>query len=81
MRPTSRPDSVPADAGQVIRAWRRRLAVTQEGLAQALSVTFSTVSRWENGHVKPSNLAWRELQRLAAARGCPLELDRADKAS
>jgi len=35
-------------------------------------VTFSTVSRWENGHVKPSRLAWRALEQLAAARGTPL---------
>jgi DNA-binding transcriptional regulator YiaG len=49
------------------------MGMTQEGLAQALSVTFSTVSRWENGHVIPSKLAWRALQQLADARGCPLE--------
>jgi len=47
----------------------------QEGLARALSVTFSTVSRWENGHVLPSKLAWRALQQLANARGCPLDVE------
>jgi putative transcriptional regulator len=64
----------PHDAGQVIRAWRQRVGLTQEGLAQALSVTFSTVSRWENGHVLPSKLAWRALQQLAGERGVPLEI-------
>jgi DNA-binding transcriptional regulator YiaG len=63
----------PPDAARVIRAWRHRVGLTQEGLAQALSVTFSTVSRWENGHVLPSKLAWRALQRLAQERGCALE--------
>ena len=63
----------PRDAGQVIRAWRQRVGLTQEGLAQALSVTFSTVSRWENGHVLPSKLAWRALQQLAGERGIPLD--------
>jgi DNA-binding transcriptional regulator YiaG len=63
----------PVHAGRVIRDWRRRVGLTQEGLAQALSVTFSTVSRWENGHVLPSKLAWRALQQLAAERSCPLE--------
>ena len=56
----------------LIRDWRRRAAVTQEGLAELLNVTFSTVSRWENGHVKQSKLAWTALQRVAAERGCPL---------
>src|SRR5438093_1230582 len=63
----------PSHAAQVIRRWRRRVGLTQEGLAQALSVTFSTVSRWENGHVLPSKLAWRALQQLAAELGSPLE--------
>ncbi len=65
--------SPPAKAGRIIRTWRRKIGLTQEGLAQALSVTFSTVSRWENGHVKPSKLAWRALRELAQARGCPLD--------
>ena len=77
----SRDTSPPADAAQVIRGWRRRAAETQESLARALHVTFSTVSRWENGHVRPSKLAWRALERLAAARGCPLERHAADDTS
>jgi putative transcriptional regulator len=69
---SSVPSGPPADAGKLIRAWRHRAGLTQEGLAHSLSVTFSTVSRWENGHVLPSRLAWRALQQLAAERGCPL---------
>jgi putative transcriptional regulator len=65
----------PPQAGRVIRAWRRRIGLTQEGLAQALSVTFSTVSRWENGHVRPSKLAWKAIEQLAAERGSPLRAD------
>jgi DNA-binding transcriptional regulator YiaG len=65
----------------LIRNWRHRAAVTQEGLAQLLNVTFSTVSRWENGHVKPSKLAWNALQRLAAERGCPLVPSQPDSPS
>jgi len=38
-----------------------------------LSVTFSTVSRWENGHVQPSRLAWRAMAQLAAERNCPID--------
>src|SRR5438034_804643 len=63
----------PHDAGRAIRLWRRRIGLTQEGLAEALSVTFSTVNRWENGHVQPSRLAWRAMAQLAAERSCPLD--------
>jgi len=63
----------PCDAGRIIRSWRRRMGLTQEELAQALSVTFSTVSRWENGHVQPSPLAWREMAKLAADCSCALD--------
>lgn len=45
---------------------RDRLGYTQEELARALDVTVSTVNRWENGHSKPSKLAIRVLDALAA---------------
>ena len=73
--PAPLPGTPPRNAARVIRNWRRRVGLTQEGLAQALSVTFSTVSRWENGHVLPSKLAWRALQQLAAERNCPMTDD------
>jgi putative transcriptional regulator len=52
-----------------IEALRRALGLTQERLAHVLGVTFSTVSRWENGHVKPSRLAWTQLRGLALHHG------------
>ena len=75
MRPSTarRTAGPPPQAGRIIRAWRRRIGLTQEGLAQALSVTFSTVSRWENGHVRPSKLAWKAIEQLAAERGSSLQ--------
>ena len=68
------------DAARMIRPWRHRTGLTQEDLAHALGVTFSTVSRWENGHVRPSLLAWKALEQVAAERGTPL-LDERDSAS
>jgi putative transcriptional regulator len=62
----------PPDAARMIRAWRHRTGLTQEDLADALGVTFSTVSRWENGHVRPSILAWKALLQVAGERGTPL---------
>ena len=80
MRPNAarRTAGPPPQAGRIIRAWRRRIGLTQEGLAQALSVTFSTVSRWENGHVRPSKLAWKAIEQLATERGSPLADDPPD---
>lgn len=36
---------------------RKRLQLSQKQLAVAINVSYSTVNRWENGHVVPSNLA------------------------
>ncbi len=45
----------------LVRGIRRQLGLSQERLAEALGVNFVTVNRWENGHVKPSRLALRQL--------------------
>ena len=62
----------PLDASLMIQAWRHRSGLTQEALAHTLGVTFSTVSRWENSHVRPSSLAWKALVQVAAERRTPL---------
>jgi putative transcriptional regulator len=36
---------------------RQKLHLTQAELAAAINVSYSTVNRWENGRVVPSNLA------------------------
>lgn len=40
-----------------VKKVRKDLGLSQRELAQALSVSFATINRWENGHVEPSNLA------------------------
>ena len=60
------------DAAEMIRSWRCRLGMTQEELSRALGVTLSTLNRWENGHVLPSRLAWRELQQFSTKHSCRL---------
>ena len=53
------------NAGSV-RVLRQRLGMSQEKFAAAIGVSFSTVSRWENGHMVPrGKLAVRALRRLA----------------
>lgn len=45
--------------GEKVRWARKELGMTQAGLSSALGVSFATVNRWENGRVKPSELAQR----------------------
>ena len=33
------------------------MQLSQKQLASAINVSYSTINRWENGHVIPSNLA------------------------
>src|SRR5207244_7255921 len=70
----------PPDAGHIVRAIRLKLRLTEEELAHALGISFSTVSRWETGHMKPSRLAWQALAQLAAERGCPLLVESSEDA-
>jgi len=57
-----------------VRRLRQAFGCTQEKFAQEMGVTFSTVSRWENGHVAPSRLAVRRMRDLAAQHGVRLEV-------
>lgn len=36
---------------------RKKINLSQKQLATAINVSYSTINRWENGHVIPSNLA------------------------
>ena len=36
---------------------RSQLKLSQKQLAAAINVSYSTINRWENGHVIPSKLA------------------------
>jgi DNA-binding transcriptional regulator YiaG len=48
-----------ADIGlsEMVKEMRAQLGLTQEQFAAKVSVTWSTVNRWENGRGKPSPLA------------------------
>lgn len=47
-----------------VRLLRESLGLTQEGLAHELGVSFTTVSRWENGKSDPSPMAIKQLKEL-----------------
>lgn len=45
-----------------IKAFRLRMGMTQEKLAELLGVRHATLNRWEKGHAKPSPLALKRLE-------------------
>ncbi len=53
-----------------VKELRQKRGWTQEDLAREIGVVLSTVQRWESNHtVKPSRLAWRQLEELLKEAG------------
>lgn len=48
-----------------IKELRDHLKLTQEKLARELGVSLRTVANWESGKARPSQLAQKQLARLA----------------
>jgi len=57
------------DFAQTVRQLRTRLKLSQEQLAQRLSVSFATVNRWENGKAKPQGVQQDALMGLIEDAG------------
>jgi hypothetical protein len=57
---------------QVIEA-RRQLNLTQMKLAEELSVSFSSVNRWERGHTEPPQVVKNVFYNYCSARGVKFE--------
>ncbi len=47
-----------------VKEIRKKLKLTQEGMAQRLGVSFATLNRWENKKSKPSPMAKSMLLKL-----------------
>jgi DNA-binding transcriptional regulator YiaG len=52
--------------GEQVKQIRQSLNLSQMELADKLSVSFSTVNRWENGHSAPSKLAVKSFLQFCA---------------
>lgn len=52
------------EVSQLIRKIRQLTGLSQEQLAETLGVAFSTINRWENGHIQPSSLALKQIRRM-----------------
>lgn len=61
--------AVPWPIGRTVRELRSRMRLSQERFAALVGVTFPTVNRWENGHARPSPLAFQRLEDLAKSLG------------
>ena len=48
---------LPMTFSEFVITVRKKLKLNQKQLASAVNVSFSTINRWENGRVIPSNLA------------------------
>lgn len=48
----------------LVRTLRERVGLSQEKFAARLGVTTPTINRWENGRVKPSPLAMKQIENL-----------------
>lgn len=46
---------------EILKYIRKQLNLTQEQFARELSISFSTLNRWENGHTSPSALAKKQI--------------------
>jgi transcriptional regulator with XRE-family HTH domain len=50
------------EIGELIRELRVETGLTQEEYGASLGVNYVTISRWENGHAKPSPLAIQKIE-------------------
>lgn len=57
------------EKNSVIKTVRRLLNITQEQLAHDLSISFSTINRWENGKNAVSKLAKLRLIEYCKEKG------------
>ena len=52
-----------------VKTVRKRLGMTQQGLANILGVDRVSVGRWETGERRPSRMAWKFMNHLLQTRG------------
>ncbi len=62
------------DFGDLIKAIRSNLNITQEQLARELNISFSTINRWENRHTSPSKLAIIRLMEFCKSNNIGTEI-------
>lgn len=59
---------------EILKTVRKELNLSQEALARELSVSFTTLNRWENNKSKPSRLAMIQIRDYCKQKGVSAEL-------
>jgi len=59
---------------EILKTIRKELNISQETLARDLSVSFTTLNRWENNRSKPSRLALIQIKEYCANNGISAEI-------
>jgi DNA-binding transcriptional regulator YiaG len=59
---------------EVLKTIRKELNISQETLARDLSVSFTTLNRWENSRAKPSRLAMIQLKEYCKQKSVSNEI-------
>ncbi len=59
---------------ELFKKIRTELNITQEQFARELSISYSTLSRWENGHTTPSRLAKMSLMEFCKKHNLSVDL-------
>lgn len=52
------------EVSHLVRKLRYLTGLSQEQFAVTLGVAFSTINRWENGHMQPSPLALKQIKTM-----------------
>ena len=60
--------------GEILKEARRELKLSQEQFAHELSVSFTTLNRWENNKAKPSRLAMIQIKDYCKQKGVSAEI-------
>lgn len=61
------------EVSHLIRELRQLTGLSQGQFAATLGVAFSTINRWENGHMQPSPLALKQIKTmLSELSGSPV---------
>lgn len=59
---------------KLVKSIRKDLGLSQEQLARALNISFSTVNRWENSKTKPSPMAKELFFKFSEQQGFDMKI-------